>query len=387
MPEIKKDLKQEKQIMKNTSVKARLKLLFTFLTILSSIVSAGLSPIELKIAADALDESNIYERKHIILVWPETLTVDWYFESNVQGPEQLADWLEQSYTLCTDWFKINPNELINKGKSPRKQARLILIHNGMRDYNIGGELPRPVIGLRDLQGVGSEDWFGWLTHEIAHEFFCQLPELVNNSENNTWHEALCDYMRYWLLKETGMPKASLNWRKVLQSASRDDKYKGGAEIIMSFHEQKSYKSPADLLDLIKAGKITSCFGDAPWDINEHAVTTAKNTKITFEGVIDGAGSFTFRDDKIFYEHFTYEYPSMVKINGKTWPDLNTPFELGFIPNFKSVHDVKRSGRNIMALIQHQDKLVLFFDDFENASSLYRITFAISPMPTVLKEDH
>ena len=38
--------------------------------------------------------------------------------------------------------------------------------------------------------------------------------------------------------------------------------------------------------------------------------------VLFEAEIDGAGRFTFRDDKIFYEHFTWQYPTRVKINGR-----------------------------------------------------------------------
>lgn len=95
----------------------------------------------------------------------------------------------------------------------------MFVHDGMLDYNYGGNLARPVIGLRDLSGVGSEDWFGWLTHELCHEFLLRFREVTGTPEDNAWHEALCDYLRYWLLKESGMPEAAKNWWEKLRNAS------------------------------------------------------------------------------------------------------------------------------------------------------------------------
>ena len=112
----------------------------------------SLSPTEMSIYVSALEESNTYERKHIVLVWPKDLQVNWYLESKVQSPEQLADWLEQCYILSIKWLGIDPNQELNAGKDGRQCARLIFIHPGMRDYNFGGRLSRPVIGLRDFSG-------------------------------------------------------------------------------------------------------------------------------------------------------------------------------------------------------------------------------------------
>ena len=340
------------------------------------IADSGLSAAEMKICASAREDSNHYERQHIVLVWPKKLQVNWYPESQVQNPEQLADWLEKCYTLCVGWFDIDPDRQLNADKKSARQARLVFIHNGMRDYNFGGKLPRPVIGLRDLRGVGSEDWFGWLTHELSHEFFMRFPEVVGSNENNTWHEALCDYLRYWLLKESGMPVAAANWRERLRRASRRDKYKGGADIILDYHESKGCNSPAELWKLIKGQNFTTCFGPAPWQLKRGVTLPRGAVKIEFEGIIDGAGSFTFRGSKIHYEHFTWQYPAQVKIDGKSWDDLDTPFDLGFTPDFASARAVDGYGRNTMVLIPHRDRMVLFIDDTENASSPYRITIVV-----------
>jgi len=347
-----------------------------FALFLSINVEAALTQVESNISQTALEKSNSFEREHIILIWPENLQVSWYQESGVRNPDHLADWLEKCYMLCIEWLKIDPNQHYNLNKLTSQKARLIFIHNGMRDYNFGGKLPRPVIGLRDFSGVGSEDWFGWLTHELSHEFFLCFPEIVSSPKNATWHEALCDYMRYWLLKESGLPAAANRWRQVLRHAERHDKYKGGADIILNYCDRAGYKSPAEFWAEVKGKNFTSCFGEAPWvNTNETAVPHGRY-KIEFEGLIDGAGSFTFRGDKIYYEHFTWQYPKHIKINGRKWDDLNTPFDLGFSFDPVSARAIEGSGRNTLALIPHKDRLVIFIDDFDNSSSQYRISIMV-----------
>lgn len=337
-----------------------------------------LSSVESSLSASAREQSTTHARDHIVLVWPKEMKVNWYPESKVDGPDQLADWLEKCYGLCIGWLGINPNAELNAGKTSSQRARLIFVHNGMRDYNLGGNLPRPVIGLRDFSGVGSEDWFGWLTHELSHEFLLRFREVKGTPEDNAWHEALCDYMRYWLLKESGMPRAAKNWRTKLRNASPMEPYQGGANIIMEYHDRNEFKSPFDLWKKIKGKGLARVFGEAPWlttgqEDNDSVVTlTADQTLVAFEAEIDGAGSFTFRDDKVFYEHFTWQYPTRVKINGKTWDDLDRPFELDCVPEFASAKVIDQRGRNTMAIIPHEDRLVIFIDDAEDSSAPYRI---------------
>lgn len=337
---------------------------------------AGLSPAEKDISASAREESTVHERNHIVLVWPKNLSVAWYPESKVRSPAQLADWLERCYSLSIEWFGIDPNRQLNAGKDERRRARLMFVHNGMRDYNFGGRLPRPVIGLRNLSGVGSEDWFGWLTHELSHEFLMRFPNVVGKDENNAWQEALCDYFRYWLLKETGMPTAAANWRERLRRSPRLDRYKGGADIILSYHERNGCQSPADLWKSIKDRNFTECFGRAPWRFRRIAAIPRGEMKIEFEGVIDGAGSFTFRGSRVYYDHFKWDRPAQVKINGKPWNNLEEPFNLGFFPNFASAVMATRDGRNTVVLVPHQDRLVLFIDDDAIGAGKYHITISV-----------
>ena len=342
----------------------------------AAMAADGLSAAESRLSAAALEPSRVYPREHIILVWPADRQVDWYPESRVRGPEDLADWLEKCYALCVKWLKIDPDRELNAGAPSALRTRLVFIHNGMRDYNFGGKLLRPVIGLRDLRGAGSEDWFGWLTHELSHEFFLRFPEVTASPGNAAWHEALCDYMRYWLLKETGMPDAAARWRELLRRAPRRDRYKGGADIILDFHDRMGCQSPADLWALIRGGDFSAQFGQAPWQNDAPDAVPRGFEKIAFEAVVDGAGSFTFRGSKIHYEHFTWRYPERVRINGRPWTDLDRPFDLGFEPDFASARSVGSSGRNTMALIPHPDRMVLFIDDTDDAAAPYRITIAV-----------
>ena len=118
---------------------------FTFAILLGFVfrtitVNAELSSVESSILSTTMEKSIPYEREHVMLIWPEKLQVNWYSESNVQSPEQLADWLEKCYVLCVNWIGINPNQKHNARKKPSQKARLIFVHNGMRDYNFGGEL-------------------------------------------------------------------------------------------------------------------------------------------------------------------------------------------------------------------------------------------------------
>ena len=368
--------------MRNRSV------FLSFVFVLALFLCSPVSPAQAKeltltnaeadIAASAKEQSDTYGRNHIVLVWPKKMDVNWYPESKVTGPAQLADWLEKCYVLCTGWLGIDPNRQLNKDKTGSRHARLMFIHNGMRDYNYGGNLPRPVIGLRDFSGVGSEDWFGWLTHELSHEFLLRFPVVTGTPEDNAWHEAFCDYLRYWLLKESGMPQAAEHWLKCLKNASPLDHYQGGANAIMDYHRKTACKSPADLWNRIKQKGISKSFGPAPWlNPPEANVETAPNqVKLVFEAVVDGAGSFTFRDGKIFYEHFTWQYPTEVRVNGKPWTDLDKPFPWSDSSKYASAKTAGKSGRNVIEMIPHQNRMVLFVDDIDNSSARYRITIVM-----------
>ena len=339
-------------------------------------VPAPLSDVERKTVSSALESSKSYPRDHIVLVWPESLDVSWYPESKAEGPEELADWLERCYGLCVSWLKIDPDRELNDGKGDSGRSRLVFIHNGMRDYNLGGSLPRPVIGLRDFSGVGSEDWFGWLTHELSHEFLLRFPSVVGTREDNEWHEALCDYLRYWQLKESGMPEAAAHWLEKLRQASPRDKYQGGAKLVMDCHDALECASPAEFWAKIGGAGVSKALGQAPWTLIPEVAVSDGQIKLEFDAVIDGAGSFTFRDGRVFYEHFTWQYPERVSINGQPWSDLDKPFEWDCAPDYASAKVSARRGRDTVVVNPHDDRLVLYIDDFEASSGRYQLVIVM-----------
>ena len=339
---------------------------------------SGLTTVESETVSSALEPSKSYPRKHVVLVWPETMAVAWYPESHVTEPDGLADWLERCYGLCVGWLGVDPDAQWNAGKDGDGRARLVFVHNGMSDYNYGGSLPRPVIGLRDFSGVGSEDWFGWLTHELSHEFLLRFPSVVGTSADNEWHEALSDYLRYWLLKESGMPEAAAHWLDKLRHASPQDKYQGGAKLVMDCHDRLGCDSPAEFWAKIGGEGVSKALGPAPWTVMPEVAVSDGQIRLEFEAEIDGAGSFTFRDGRVFYEHFTWDYPTDVKIDGRAWDDLDKPFDWGRAPDFASAKAEFHRGRDTIALIPHDDRLVLFIDDFEASSARYQLIVVMEP---------
>ena len=96
-------------------------------------------------------------------------------------------------------------------------------------------------------------------------------------------------------------------------------------------------------------------------------------KVALDAEIDGTGSFTFRGNRIYYEHFLWDYPARVKVNDMAWNDLDIPFQLDDTPVFASAEVADMQGRGIVASIPHQDRFVLFVEDPEASSAHYRIT--------------
>ena len=99
----------------------------------------------------------------------------------------------------------------------------------------------------------------------------------------------------------------------------------------------------------------------------------KQVSINFVGDIDGEGTFTFRDGTVTYNHLRHQYPSVVMINGKTWADLDEPFELGFIPDFSTMRIKEKRGRNTIRPTYSEDSFELYIYDSDSSSSTYRIT--------------
>ncbi len=219
-----------------------------------------LSAHEQSIVDGAGEPSDVLCREHIILVWPKDLRPVWYAESRVNSPAKMADWLEKAYFLSMFWTRFDPSGHYRERN--HESSRLVFIHNGQGDFVFGGK--RPFIGLRDLKGPrpGSDDWFGWLIHEMSHDFWHEHSAF--SRVRQPWGEAMCDYMRYSVLLYMGMRQAAARNEKVLRKAPPDDAYRGGAWMFLSLQRARRFDGPQALWDYLWDRDFVATFGRPPW---------------------------------------------------------------------------------------------------------------------------
>jgi hypothetical protein len=222
----------------------------------------SLSSYEKSIVHTAKERSKIICRENIILVWPKNLKPEWQVESSVRSPQDMADWLETAYRFSARWTRFDPNQHYARGNG--EYHRLAFVHNGTSDFIFGG-LMRPYIGLRDLKDppAGGEDWFGWLTHELSHDFWHEHPAFER--VKGAWGEAMCDYERYSLLLNIGMPITAKNWEQVLQHAPPDDRYRGGAWLFLKLQREERLDGPPALWNYLWDKDFSTLIGRPKWD--------------------------------------------------------------------------------------------------------------------------
>jgi len=215
---------------------------------------------EQAVVATAREPGTVILREHIVLDWPADLKPVWYAESQVHNPSEMADWLETAFRFSARWMRFDPND--HYARRNGENIRLIFVHNGDADFNFGGK--RPFIGLRDLKNppAGSEDWFGWLAHELSHDFWHEHPAFER--VKNVWGEGMCDYERYCLLLNMGMPEAARRWNQALQDAPLDDRYRGGAWMFLRFQRSHSLDGPAALWDFLWDKDFAANLGKPQW---------------------------------------------------------------------------------------------------------------------------
>ncbi|MGD1085044.1 MAG: hypothetical protein ABSA47_09885 [Verrucomicrobiota bacterium] len=226
----------------------------------SSSMEDRLRPSEQTVAATACEPAVVIIREHIILVWPNDLKPQWYAESQVRNPLEMADWLETAFRFSARWTRFDPND--HYARRNGENIRLIFVHNGSFDFNFGGK--RPFIGLRDLKKplAGSEDWFGWLAHELSHDFWHEHPAFQRVKD--VWGEGMCDYERYSLLLNMGMPEAARHWNQLLQDAHLDDRYRAGAWMFLRFQRSHSLDGPAALWEYLWDKDFDAILGKPRW---------------------------------------------------------------------------------------------------------------------------
>ena len=201
-----------------------------------------------------------HETAEVALCWPSTWNVIWCEESGVHNPSEMAGWLERAWEQMRTWTNFDPN--VWHAERNGERHRLVFACDGRRDF-IVDRLPRPYIGLRDGQNppAGSEDWFGWLCHELAHDFFHQQGV---NTGRTIWGEGMADYSRYHLLATMGMSGTARRWEESLQRAAPTDRYKAAARMILNYERSNSLSDPTEVWQRLWQTDFDQTVGRPTW---------------------------------------------------------------------------------------------------------------------------
>lgn len=96
--------------------------------------------------------------------------------------------------------------------------------------------------------------------------------------------------------------------------------------------------------------------------------------------VDGSGRMLFSPERVSYEHFNWQLPSDVTINGRPWPNLNESpadwpeFSRGL--DLRQARVVSREGRDVIALEITPDGFAVYLCDSPNGAGPYEMTIAI-----------
>ena len=111
------------------------------------------------------------------------------------------------------------------------------------------------------------------------------------------------------------------------------------------------------------------------DAEATTVKPAGQEKFSLEMRLQGSARLRFRNDKLYFTLFSGAYPnSGITVNGKHWDDPETPFELGFVPDFASMTILDRHGSNV-ELTQGKDKAELMLNS-RGALNTFQVELAV-----------
>jgi len=219
----------------------------------------SLSFFENNLANQSIDNYQVVEQSDVVLIWPQQWQPNWSTESQVNNCDEMAQWLNTAFGTMRNWTNVNPNTIYLKRNGV--WDRLIFVYNGKSDFIFG--VPRPYIGLRDGKSPlpGTEDWFGWLLHELSHDFFHEQPFNIGLGD---WGDGTCDYSRYHLLVSLGMSKAATNWMQHIQGSSPNDRYGEPARLLLKFEKDNKLRGPIELWHTIKGTDFNKTIGKPTW---------------------------------------------------------------------------------------------------------------------------
>ena len=204
----------------------------------------------------------VYETVNTVLFWPGGWSPQWYQESGVNQVSGVASWLERAYEQMCEWMAFEPNEYYLRKNGVRH--RLAFVCNGESVFQ-AGRGPRPYIGLGKGEKPcwhGSEDWFGWLCHELSHDF---LHEPRLGPDAACWGNGLCDYFRCKLLHALGMKKAATNFERYTEThAVPHNEYSSPAKLLLEYEGRHGFASPLELVRSVRDKYLCQEVGPVTW---------------------------------------------------------------------------------------------------------------------------
>lgn len=203
-----------------------------------------------------------HESENIVLLWPSAWSPRWCDESGVKDVREVVCWLERAYQQMTAWTEFDPNRYYSCKNGVRD--RLAFVCNGQRDFVFGGALRRPYIGLgkgQDPTWHASEDWFGWLCHELSHDFLHE-PRFCPGLEKRG--DGLCDYSRCKLLSALGMEGAAGRFLSCVMEAQPRDACKRPAKLLLQYECAHSVLSPVALTRRLRGNCLSQEVACPTW---------------------------------------------------------------------------------------------------------------------------
>jgi len=196
----------------------------------------------------------------IVLFWPRHWVPEWYDESGVSEPRELAGLLDRVFQTMCVWWGLNPNDVYAERNGVLH--RLVFACDGGRDFIFGGP-PRPYIGLQDGSNpkAGTADWFGWLMHELSHDFFHD-PRLGPDAAD--WGEGIANYCRFHVLRAFGMVEEMEATLSRIQNASKTDEYNWPAKLLLNYERGHLMTGPKEVFGSLKDELLRDKVGPVTW---------------------------------------------------------------------------------------------------------------------------
>ena len=107
--------------------------------------------------------------------------------------------------------------------------------------------------------------------------------------------------------------------------------------------------------------------------------------VVLEGSVDDVRNMVFRGDKIYSKENKDKKKNQIasgipvdrfSVNDVEWEDFDTPFELGFVPDFTSAKIVEKEGRGLIEFVAGKNEAELEIRDNGNRNGLYRVVLSM-----------